>query len=171
MNALDVFEENRLLSWDREVDDLALLGYQSEELDLREYWDAPLGALESRLSSVDLLWVVGGNAFVLARAATAAGLGAGLDGCPHLTYAGYSAGACLTSIDLAGIEFMDDESALPPGYRTDMSALTLNLTGTRIVPHAGSDDALAASSYLTARSLTFIEIADREDELFERTYS
>lgn len=164
MNALDEYEQ-RAHSWDREVEDLARLGYRSEELDLREYWGATTGPLEGRLHAADLIWVVGGNAFVLARAATAAGLAAALSASPKLTYAGYSAGACLSSIDLHGIDLMDDERTRPLTYRVDMPARTLQLTSTRIVPHAGTDEAQAAAAYLRGRGLDFCELADGDDML------
>lgn len=161
-NALDVYDQ-RLLSWDREVEDLARLGYQSEELDLREHWGSPSRSLRDRLAVADLLWVVGGNAFVLARAATAASLRAALTDAPHITYAGYSAGACLASIDLLGIECMDDPSTLPEGYSDSMRVATLDLTGNRLVPHAGSPDATAAAQVLRSRSERFVELVDGED--------
>lgn len=166
MNALDQYE-NRLLSWEREADDLAQLGYRSEELDLRDYWPGSELPLIERLSAADLLWVVGGNAFVLARAATEARLRSALARSPHLDYAGYSAGACLASIDLVGIDQMDDASACPPGYRAEMRPETLNLTGSRLLPHAGSPEADAAAAYLRARDLSFIQLADGEDQLID----
>lgn len=166
MNALDGYEE-RLLSWDREVADLAQLGYRSEELGLRDYWSGDESALTRRLASADLLWVVGGNAFVLARAATEAQLGAALASSPRLDYAGYSAGACLASIDLRGIHLMDDVSTCPTGYRTEMGTQTLNLTDTRVIPHAGSPAASATAAYLQKHGLRFIEFADGEDKLID----
>lgn len=166
MNALDEYEQ-RLLSWDREADDLAQLGYRSEELDLREYWTDRSGTLASRLSSADLIWVVGGNAFVLARAATQAGLAAALRESPQITYAGYSAGACLASPDLRGIDAMDDPATTPPGYWEGMPAETLKLVATRVVPHAGSREAAAAAGYFRAHGHGFVEIADGEDLLME----
>lgn len=162
MNALDEYER-RMLSWDREVNDLAQLGYRSEELDLRDYWRSPAGPLHRRLDNVDLIWVVGGNAFVLARAATEAGLAAALTESSNLTYAGYSAGACLTSIDLRGIDRMDDQNSCPPAYSMDMPAHTLRLTSTRVVPHAGSEEADVAAAHLRMRKLEFFELADGED--------
>lgn len=163
-NALDEFDQ-RLLTWDREADDLRTLGYRSEELDLREYWGKNPETLADRLAAFDLLWVVGGNSFVLARAATAAGLATAFIRSPSITYAGYSAGACLTSIDLAGIDLMDDPSTLPAGYLEAMPAQTLNLTGTRVVPHAGSAEATAAAGHLRGRGHEFVELADGEDWL------
>lgn len=106
--------------------------------------------LAPRPSAADLLWVVGGNAFVLARAATEARLRSALARSPHVDYAGYSAGACLASINLVGIDRMDDASACPPGYRAGMRPETLNLTGSRLLPHAGSPEADAAAAYLRA---------------------
>ena len=108
-NALDVFGATRMRNWDREASDLAQLGYASEELDLRQYFGDADG-LARRLGSVDLIWAVGGNAFVLARAMTASGLGSVLRPAMKrgLIYAGYSAGACVAGPDLRGVDLMDD---------------------------------------------------------------
>lgn len=162
-NALDPYPD-RLLNWDREVADLARLGFASTELDLRQFWTTP-GQLPGWLSDVDLLWVMGGNAFVLARAATAAGLGDALRRSPHLTYAGYSAGACLASVDLRGIDAMDDPDAMPDGYTADIPAGTLALRDMRLVPHAGSPEAIDAERELRVASLDYIALADGDDEL------
>ena len=55
-NACDVYEE-RLRRWDAEANDLAALGFEPEELDLRSHFDDFEG-LKRRVESVDLLWVV-----------------------------------------------------------------------------------------------------------------
>lgn len=164
MNALDEFPA-RLLSWDREVEDLNALGYRAEELDLRDYWSAPAAAMDARLAAADLLWVVGGNAFVLARAASAAGLARALVDAPRLDYAGYSAGACLAGPDLRGIELMDDPTTLPQGYDAAMPIETLALVDIRVIPHAGSPEAVAARDRLDADGLEELELADGEDIL------
>ena len=166
MNALDEYPQ-RLRDWDREAADLARLGYDAEELDLRDYWDAPDGALAERLSTVDLLWVVGGNAFVLARAAALARLAAALATAPRIVYAGYSAGALLAGPDLRGVELMDDPATFPDGYRDGMSVATLALTDVRIVPHAGIPEADAMRDRLAADGLEAIELADGDDLLLE----
>jgi dipeptidase E len=166
MNALDEYPE-RLRDWDREADDLATLGYAAEELDLRDHWAASDGVLADRLSTADLVWVVGGNAFVLARAATAAGLGAALATTPRIRYAGYSAGALLAGPDLRGVELMDDPATLPEGYRDGMPVATLALTATRIVPHAGTPEADAMRDRLAADGLEAIELADGDDLLLD----
>ncbi len=139
-NALDVFGHTRLRSWDREASDLAELGYASEELDLRRYVDDPAG-LARRLAAIDLIWVVGGSSFALARAMTASDFGGALGAAMSrgLIYAGYSAGACVAGPDLRGIHLMDDPGDIPEGYDPDIPANTLGLIPFRIVPHWRSD--------------------------------
>jgi dipeptidase E len=77
----------------RETDDLERLGYRCDELDLRRYVD-DLAGLTQRLQRLDRVWVVGGNAFVLARAMARAGFREALLNMADragFTYAGYSA--------------------------------------------------------------------------------
>jgi dipeptidase E len=142
LNALDGFGASRGRDLDREQAGLQALGYSCEELDLRDYffaWDQ----LKARLAELDLVWVVGGNSFVLARAMTAARfrdalLESGSSGRPGLTYAGYSAGACVAGPDLEGIELVDDPTVAPADYPQDTPARSLSLVPFRIVPHCDS---------------------------------
>jgi hypothetical protein len=62
---------------------------------------------------------------------------------------------------------MDDPSTLPSGYDFHMPAETLNLIETRVVPHAGTEGARAATALLRARRLRFIELRDGDDALAE----
>jgi dipeptidase E len=106
-------------------------------LDLRSYF-ADFEGLRNRLDMYDLVWVVGGNSFVLARAMTRSRFGQAAfepldDG--RLVYAGYSAGICVTASDLEGIRLMDEPGALPDGYPKDVEATTLDWVPWRIVPH------------------------------------
>ncbi|MET2010191.1 Type 1 glutamine amidotransferase-like domain-containing protein [Microbacterium chocolatum] len=165
MNAADAYPE-RLANWEREVLDLNALGYDVTELDLRDYWDADSHKLPAVLSAADLIWAVGGNAFVLARAAERARLGHALTRAPGMIFAGYSAGACLTSRDLRGIELMDDPGELPTGYSADTPPTTLDLTGTRVLPHAGSPDAGRAERQLEQEHLSYLRLRDGDDALF-----
>ena len=167
-NALDVFEETRLRSWEREAEDLAQLGYTSDELDLRAFFGDGEG-LARRLDACDLVWVVGGNAFALARSMTASGFAAALR--PALDrgmiYAGYSAGACVTGPDLRGIHLIDDPDDLPGGYDAAVPATTLGLVPFRTVPHWRSDHpeaarAEVAASWLERQGLAYRAIRDGE---------
>ncbi len=136
-NACDIYGDSRLLNLQRETEDLASLGFECEELDLRSYF-ADFDGLRIRLDTYDLIWVVGGNSFVLARAMTQSRFGQAAfkpldDG--RLVYAGYSAGICVTAPDLEGIRLMDEPDALPAGYPEDVQATTLDWVPWRIVPH------------------------------------
>lgn len=167
LNALDLFADDRTRHLERERRDLDDLGLDSEEIDLRAYFDAS-EKLRSHLEDFDLLWVVGGNTFVLARAM----IQAGFDDAIHdrlvnnaILYAGYSAGICVTGPDLDGCHLMDDPDGLPDGYATDVKPLPLGWIPWRIVPHFRSDHPEAeladiAVKHLVDSSLPFQTLRD-----------
>lgn len=162
MNALDVYGSTRLINWDREVADFEALGYSAEEVDLREYFDDH-AELARRLESLDVVWAVGGNSFVLARAIGASGFREALVPALRrgLVYAGYSAGACVAGPDLRGIELIDDPFVLPDGYHAGMLVKTMSLVPFRIVPHVDSDHPESTDA---AR---VVELLDRQGHMYK----
>ncbi len=141
MNALDEHGPSRTRDYHRERHTLERFGYSCDELDLRDYFSAPR-ELPSRLAELDLVWSLGGNAFVLARAVTQAGLRDALreqEHRPEFAYGGYSAGACVAGPDLQGIDLMDDATVLPDGYPPTAAPECLGLIPYRIVPHWRSE--------------------------------
>ncbi|HEY1734469.1 MAG TPA: Type 1 glutamine amidotransferase-like domain-containing protein, partial [Acidimicrobiales bacterium] len=135
-----------------------------EELDLRDYFGGP-DDLADRLGRLDLLWVVGGNTFVLARAMGAAGFPAALhrragtgDG---FVYAGYSAGACVAGPDLRGLELIDEPDLVVAGYPDGIEAAGLGLVDFRIVPHWRSDHPESEAAGRAAAYLEEIGLAHR----------
>ncbi|GHJ35285.1 Type 1 glutamine amidotransferase-like domain-containing protein [Streptomyces sp. TS71-3] len=141
LNALDQYGSSRNRDFSREDRTLASWGYQCEELDLRDYFSAP-ATLSTRLATLDMVWALGGNAFVLARAMNACGFGPALrqrTSTAQFTYGGYSAGACVAGPDLRGIHLMDDPGVLPAGYPPESQPIGLGLVPFRIVPHWRSD--------------------------------
>jgi dipeptidase E len=141
MNALDQFGATRTRDLAHETDDLASLGWDAVELDLRAFVGRS-DELSQLLESVGLVWVVGGNSFVLARAMTAARLAALLRDRlqdPEFVYAGYSAGAVVAGPDLDGIQLVDDPFAAVEGVPPNAPAETLGLVPFRVVPHWRSD--------------------------------
>ncbi len=169
LNALDAFGHSRDRDLERHVLDFTSLGYRTEELDLRDYFEHP-NRLPGRLDPLDLVWVVGGNAFVLARAMQQAGFVGALHSHRNgetFTYAGFSAGACVAGPDLRGIELMDEPVIVPPGYPPDVEPAGLGLVPFRIVPHWRSDHpeteaAENSASYLECEGLDYRVLADGE---------
>ncbi len=128
----------------QEFQALAAAGCRPTEIDLRGFRDGR-GDLAAQLAAVDVLWLAGGNTFVLARAMRRARFAAAalpLIRSGSLLYAGYSAGACVAGPDLSGVELMDD----PDGRSAGEPLETLGLVGFRIVPHWRSDSRLSASA-------------------------
>ena len=140
-NALDNISLSARAIFREEVYDphveLASLGLVTEELDLRRYFGNP-GGLEEKLSEFDLVWVMGGNAFVLRRAMKQSGFDdvivSMLDR-DRIVYGGFSAGAVVAAPTLRGIELMDDPTEVPPGYEAEITWDGLGLIDYSIVPH------------------------------------
>lgn len=137
-NAADAYGPvDRQERLDQEVARLRSAGLDPEELDLREYFgrhDGPQ-ALVARLRGFGLVWVRGGNAFVLRKAAAASGFDLAVSellGQDALVYGGYSAGVCLLTPSLAGIDLCDDPDATPDGYE----GLARRDDGLGVLPYA-----------------------------------
>jgi len=118
MNALDNFTDERrhFLSTGQRA--LEHLGFIVDELDLRRCFDAP-GRLTQTLERSGLLWVNGGNTFLLRRAMARSDFDSVVRSLlerDQLVYGGFSAGVCAVAPSLHGIEFLDEPGALAPGY-------------------------------------------------------
>lgn len=121
----------------REIDDLDKLGLQAEEVDLRKYFNKPK-ELEQKLSEFGALWVRGGNTFVLRRAFKESGLDEWLKehkDDKELVYAGYSAGVCILSPTLKGLEIVDDPVITAEGYPKETLWDGLGLIDFAFAPH------------------------------------
>lgn len=113
-NALDFIPEDARRRYAAEVydprDEFVALGMQTQDLDLRLYFGNPEG-LRNALRGIDLVWVLGGNAFLLMRALRASGFPQvirGMLAADTIAYGGFSAGAVVATPTLKGIELMDD---------------------------------------------------------------
>jgi dipeptidase E len=144
-NALDGLPSDvRDAGLQRDISDLGQVGLEVSEVDLRH----PDAA--ERLSGYDIVWVRGGNVFVLRRVLADTGTDQVLTDLIRgdaIVYAGYSAGACVLAPDLTGLEGIDDITAV-----ADPVATGLGLLDRPFVPHVRSPghpetaacDALAA---------------------------
>lgn len=149
--------------------ELASLGVTGEDLDLRHYFGAPAGLAE-KLAGFDLVWVVGGNAFVLRRAMRQSGfdrLIVQMLDRDDIIYGGFSAGAVVATPTLDGMELMDDPAETPEGYAPEMVWDGLGLVDHAIVPHFRSAHPEAgaaekASKHFAARRVPFRTLRDGE---------
>ncbi|MFC6009491.1 Type 1 glutamine amidotransferase-like domain-containing protein [Nocardia lasii] len=115
-------------------------GYSPEVLDLREYVGEP-ERLERDLREFPMVWVRGGNTFVLRAQFARSGADSVLARLVRedaLVYAGYSAGACLLGPDLHGLETMDDPAEVLPATGVEPRWDGLGLVDRHLVVHLDS---------------------------------
>ncbi len=137
-NAADCIDpSNRTATVRHELSDLRGIGLDASELDLREFF-GKANALSEVLTGVDLLWVRGGNTFVLRRAMAASGfdeLVTPMVRSGAVAYGGYSAGFCVLSPSLQGLEIVDNPHDIPDGYLSDVIWEGLGLISYAVAPH------------------------------------
>jgi dipeptidase E len=117
------------------------LGFPAEELDLRDYFGAP-DDLAAALEDKGLLWINGGNAFLLRRAMRQSGFDAVIHDlleADRLVYAGFSAAACCAGPTLRGIEIVDDPAVEAEGYAPETIWDGLGLIDRSVAVHFRSD--------------------------------
>lgn len=140
MNALDgVDPEKRRSETQRQIENLADIGLEARELDLRVHDACSLAADFGR---PDFLWVRGGNVFTL-RAALAQ---SGADTLiveqirsDALVYGGFSAGGCVLAPSLSGLEECDSTEDAQALYGT-IEFAGLGILDRPFVPHLHSPD-------------------------------
>ncbi|MDD5055819.1 MAG: Type 1 glutamine amidotransferase-like domain-containing protein [Candidatus Peribacteraceae bacterium] len=141
-NAMDVTSnvQARGVREREDMSDLRNLGLEVEKIDLRDYFGKAVD-LESALSPFGVLWVCGGNTFVLRQAMRLSGF----DVIIHrfrdkdLLYGGYSAGICVLAPTLKGLHLVDNPNLKPYGEELETIWEGLNLINFSIAPHFQSD--------------------------------
>lgn len=172
-NALDNISSTARSIYRDEVYDphmeLASLGLVTEELDLRRYF-GEAEALREKLGEFDLVWVMGGNAFVLRRAMKQSGFDDVITGMlerDEIVYGGFSAGAVVATPTLRGIELMDDPAEVPAGYDPEVVWDGLGLIDHSIVPHFRSPHPESATAeravrHMMSRGMRYRALRDGE---------
>ncbi|CAM5445470.1 hypothetical protein GCM10010329_50890 [Streptomyces spiroverticillatus] len=137
-NALDALPgPHRQQATNRETAMLRDRGYQVTEVDLRDHF-GDADTLAERLSAFGVIWVHGGNPFVLRLAMALSGADDILTDLLHrdaLVYAGWSAGACVLSPSLRGLELVDDPDDAVTAYGQQVHWEGLGLLDYAFVPH------------------------------------
>lgn len=142
-NALDFSRDVERCRKDvaREINELRQWDIAAEPLDLRAFFSCPQ-LLREHLEDATMLWVVGGNTFLLRRAMALSRLDAILaqkQDDPGFLYAGYSAGVCVLSSSLRGIHLADDPQAEAEDYPGEILWSGLGLIDYYFVPHFRCD--------------------------------
>ena len=142
MNSQDAkTPESRTERLQREIDSLAALGLQPEELDLRKYFGKS-NELRDFVKNFGLVWVRGGNVFVLRKAFKQSGFDEIITDLlknDQIAYGGYSAGVCVLAPSLHGIELVDPKDETAEGYDTEIVWDGLGVLGYAVAPHYKSD--------------------------------
>ncbi|TLG04739.1 peptidase [Nocardia cyriacigeorgica] len=139
-NACDAWPQARAAAVTSDLVPLRTLGYHPEEVDLREY-AGRAEALAQRLAEFPMLWVRGGNTFVLRAQFARSGADVVIPrllAADALVYAGYSAGGCVLAPDLHGLETADDPTEVLPACGIEARWDGLGLIDRPIVPHIDS---------------------------------
>lgn len=161
--------EDRATDLATESERLKSIGLQPEEVDLRDYFGKP-DELKQRLSEYDLIWVRGGNVFVLRRAFRQSGAEVVISELlknDAVVYAGYSAGVDIMQPHLHGIELVDDPNVVPEGYDKEVIWECLGLIPFCVAPHYKSDHPESADidrtvDYYINNHIPFVALHDGE---------
>lgn len=117
------------------------LGLSPEEIDLRNYFDKQK-ELSKKLNNYRAVYVRGGNTFILRRAMLQSGFDKWVkekNKYSNFVYAGYSAGICVLSPTLHGLELVDDPNTVPKGYNSEIVWDGLGVIDYSIAPHYKSN--------------------------------
>jgi dipeptidase E len=142
MNAVDYGDKDRKhRNMLNQIQQLNELGFEADELDLRDYFGKE-DELRKYLSGIGLVWIHGGNAFILQRAYKQSGFGKlikefVLDN--KIVYAGFSAAICVIVPTLHGAEMVDDPNVVPEKYEKEFDWNGLSLIDYNVAVHYKSD--------------------------------
>jgi len=164
----DIDPAERAAHTQQKLVDYTAYGLEPFELDLRNYF-TDNSRLIDVLKGVGLVWLSGGNTFILRRALAQSGLDkwlvANLKN-DTVAYGGSSAGAIIPTPSLHGTEHGDEPNSVPAGYSSDIIWEGLNLVPFYVIPHYDSDwfggDAAAMERHMKNEQLTYNLLRDGE---------
>lgn len=170
MNAQDAkTPESRSERLQQEIESLTALGLQPEELDLRNYFGKP-DELREFIKNFGLVWVRGGNVFLLRRAFRQSGFDEIITDLlknDQIAYGGFSAGVCVLAPSLKGIELVDPKDEIADGYDEKVIWDGLGVLSYAIAPHyksdhLESDDIQRCVEFFTDNHILFKALRDGE---------
>jgi len=161
--------DSRAERMQQEIDSLAALGLQPEELDLRDYF-GKTADLSEVLKDFGYIWVRGGNVFLLRKAYKQSGfdnLIVELLRADKVAYGGSSAGVCVLAPSLRGIELVDPKDEVAEGYDQKVVWDGLGILDYSVAPHYRSDhpeseDIEKCVEYFKANNIPYKTLRDGE---------
>jgi dipeptidase E len=167
-NANDYYAERpRSVVTKQRMAPLESLGMKVTVIDLRDYREGVV--LEKTLQSFDLIWVTGGNTFLLRDEIRKSGFEQIIQDLLRQgkVYGGNSAGALVAGDSIGNIDL---ESADPPEFATEVIEEGLHLVSYIIVPHVDNPeftDVMKTVAKRTDRADKFIELKDSQAVVFD----
>jgi dipeptidase E len=169
-NALDFMRDSDQRSETEvfDIEQLQAVGLQVERFDLQNYFTPPK-KLARDLDQYGVIWVRGGNVFVLRQAMRLSGLDTYLIDpvrkSEERLYGGYSAGICVLAPSLHGLELVDDETQFPYQQMSSVIWEGLGLLDYALAPHYRSDHPESAAienvvGYYRQHSLPYKTLQD-----------
>jgi dipeptidase E len=134
-------KKERRESIKRQTDSLSSIGLIPQEIDLRKYFGKEK-ELENKLKKFGAVWIKGGNTFVLRKAMSLSGFDKIIKRKlkkDEIVYAGYSAGWCVLSKSLKGLEIVDNPKDNAEGYPKKIIWSGLGIIDYTACPHYKSD--------------------------------
>lgn len=175
-NALDFSNdsEKRKQSEQSDIEQLKPFGLDIELLDLRDYFGKK-NELEKKIAEFGVIWVRGGNCFVLRQAMKLSGLDDILKDLlkkDNVLYGGYSAGVCVLAPTLKGMELVDDPNVKPYYSQKETIWDGVGILDYIIVPHYKSDHPESEKvdetvEYMTKNKIPFKTLRDGEVIIIE----
>lgn len=170
-NALDDKSiEHRQSRLEQEFKMLREIGLDPVELDLRRYFESSIG-LRKFVEKKSLIWVRGGNVFILRRAMEASDFDnqvLPLIKNGTIAYGGYSAASVIACRDLWASELIDDIYSVPMDYPVnDTPSKGLGLLDFYLVPHYDSTEDWAKNikkyvKHLKEKKKKYLTLCDGE---------
>ncbi len=175
-NALDFSDdlERRKKSEQSDIEQLKELNLGIEIVDLRDYFNKQK-ELEKKLAEFGVIWVRGGNLFVLRQAMRLSGFDNILKKLiekNNILYGGYSAGVCVLASTLKGMDLVDDPTAKPYGNQSEVIWDGLGILNYSVIPHYKSDhpeskNAEKVIEYMIENKIPFKALKDGEVIIIE----
>jgi dipeptidase E len=151
-----------------DTNQLKEISLKSAVLNLKNYFGKQ-EELEEKISSLGGVWVSGGNTFVLLQAYKLSGFDAILKNMTRedFVYAGYSAGCCVLSQSLKGLNIVDNSTQHPYPELQETIWEDLGLIDYTFLPHFDSDhpesdDIQKEVEYCKKNNIAYKKIRDGE---------